>query len=151
MAIVLETEGSILSIQIQLKPISYAYINATQINVLISNEIQCKYNTNTCIQLKCHKKEGVKVGHQVKVSRVQQPPINAICIYICATCFPVSMLEKSVSKVKQCTVSSKGGQVGGKWFSTTKMGPFVNLVVLLIFCTKTVISAFLLCWWSAGR
>ena len=47
MAIVLETEGSILSIQIQLKPISYAYINATQINVLISNEIQCKYNTNT--------------------------------------------------------------------------------------------------------
>ena len=30
MAIVLETEGSILSIQIQLKPISYAYINATQ-------------------------------------------------------------------------------------------------------------------------
>ena len=126
MAIVLETEGSILSIQIQLKPISYAYINATQINVLISNEIQCKYNTNTCIQLKCHKKEGVKVGHQVKVSRVQQPPINAICIYICATCFPVSMLEKSNNA--QCP------QRGVRWgVSGFQLRKWVHLSILL-FC-----------------
>ena len=130
MAIVLETEGSILSIQIQLKPISYAYINATQINVLISNEIQCKYNTNTCIQLKCHTKEGVKVGHQVRVSRVQQPPINAICIYICATCFPVSMLEKSVSKVKQSQCPQRGVRWGVSGFQLRK---WVHLSILL-FC-----------------
>ena len=112
MAIVLETEGSILSIQIQLKPISYAYINATQINVLISNEIQCKYNTNTCIQLKCHKKEGVKVGHQVKVSRVQQPPINAICIYMC---YLFSSFYAGKVCVKSQTMHSvlKGGSGGG--------------------------------------
>ena len=71
-------------------------------------------------------------------------------IYMCYL-FSSFYAGKVCVKSQTITVSSKGGQVGGKWFSTTKMGPFVNLVVLLIFCTKTVISAFLLCWWSAGR
>ena len=131
MAIVLETEGSILSIQIQLKPISYAYINATQINVLISNEIKCKYNTNTCIQLKCHTKEGVKVGHQVKVSRVQQPPINAICIYIYVLPVFQFLCWKSLC---QKSNNAQCPQRGVRWgVSGFQLRKWVHLSILL-FC-----------------
>ena len=108
MAIVLETEGSILSIQIQLKPIYYAYINATQINVLISNEIQCKYNTNTCIQLKCHKSwpsgesiQGATTTHQ-----------RDMYIYMC---YLFSSFYAGKVCVKSQTMHSvlKGGSGGG--------------------------------------